>query len=99
MPLEAKTGMGLTSRMENLKVSVKLFNWSSSLLEEEVRRRGVEGGEGAYFIFLKSFINPLMVSCLDYEKYRVAPASYTAGGHAAEPLRNLTSGPASRPNP
>lgn len=96
MPLEAKTGMGLTSRMENPKVSVKLFNWSSSLLEEEVRRRGVEGGEGAYFICLKPFINPLMVSCLDYEKYLVAPASYTAG---AEPLRNLTSGPAGRPNP
>jgi hypothetical protein len=47
----------------------------------------VEGEKDAYFVCLKPFINLLlMVSCLDYEKYLLVPAPYTAGGHDAEPL-------------
>lgn len=46
----------------------------------------MEGEKDAYFVCLKPFINLLMVSCLDYEKYLLAPAPYTAGGHDAEPL-------------
>lgn len=51
----------------------------------------MEGEKDAYFVCLKPFINLLlMVSCLDYEKYLLVPAPYTAGGHDAEPLQKLS---------